>query len=239
MEPIVRSWKVVRATWLTRKPKASAWFVAVWSVFSLILGSVIYWQNLFQSSFWMSASQNAVFKQGQWWRLWTTLFAHADTGHLVSNSLLFFVFAYFLSGYFGLWVFPIAALFFGGVTNALVLLSYDPTVTLIGVSGVVYWMGGLWLVLYLLLDQQRTYVQRVLRSVGVALAVFMPSTAFDPQVSYRAHFVGFFLGVFFGVIYYWLRRNTFQAAVVTETITEETEVEPELPRPTKEEPWYN
>ncbi|WP_413943377.1 rhomboid family intramembrane serine protease [Bdellovibrio sp. HCB-162] len=221
MEPAKRSWTVVRATWLTRKPNGRAWFAAAWSLFALILGSVFYWQNLFQSSKWMSASGFSVFSQHQYWRLWTTLFAHADTGHLVSNSLLFSIFGYFLAGYFGLFTFPFLAFALGGVTNAIVLSSYNPEVYLIGVSGVVYWMGGMWLVLYLLIDQQRTVMQRILRSVGVALAVFMPSAAFDPQVSYRAHLVGFILGVVSGAIYYWFNRGKFKAAIVSEVFFEE------------------
>jgi len=226
--------EVVRATWLTRKPEGRAWFVASWSVLFLIIGSVFYWQDILHASQWMSASAAAVFSQREYWRAWTTLFAHADTGHLASNSLLFFIFAYFLNGYFGFWIFPAAAFFVGGITNLLVLLSYRPDVTLIGVSGVVYWMGGMWLVLYLLLDQQRSYTQRTLRAVGVALAVFMPSTAFDPQVSYRAHFVGFVLGVVCGALYYFLKRNTFKAAIVTETVKEEEDAGPAQPIPERD-----
>ncbi|WII73142.1 rhomboid family intramembrane serine protease [Bdellovibrio sp. 22V] len=224
MESALSSWKVVRATWLTQRPHRFAWFVAAWSVFLILLASTFYWNNYLGAAEWMPASFQAVFKQGQYWRLWTTLFAHADLGHLLSNSLLFFIFGYFLNGYFGVLVFPLAALVFGGITNALVLSTYPPTVKLIGVSGVVYWMGGMWLVLYLLLDKQRTWVQRILRSVGVALGVFMPSTAFDPQISYQAHFVGFLLGIVCGFLYYFLRRKTFAAAVVTETHYEEPEV---------------
>ncbi len=158
----------------------------------------------------MAASYNSVFVQGQYWRLWTTLFAHADVGHLLSNSLLFSFSDIFFQVISECGFFPIAALFMGGITNALVLPTYDPVVNLIGVSGVVYWMGGAWLTLYLLLDQQRSYLQRSLRSIGVALAVFMPSAAFDPQVSYRTHLVGFFIGVVFGAIYYFFRRSTFE-----------------------------
>ncbi|MBV2168806.1 MAG: rhomboid family intramembrane serine protease, partial [Bdellovibrio sp.] len=155
MEPSTRSWRIVRATWLTKKPSARAWYIATWSAISLLLGSGLYWLDGLRAASWMPASRQTVFSHYEFWRLWTTLFAHADLGHLTSNSFLFFIFGYFLSGYFGVVVFPLSALIFGGFTNAIVLLTYDPTVHLIGVSGVVYWMGGVWLVLYLLLDQQR------------------------------------------------------------------------------------
>ena len=37
--------------------------------------------------------------------------------------------------------------------------------------------------------------QRYLRTLGVAVLLFMPSEAFDPAISNRTHLAGFFLGV--------------------------------------------
>lgn len=215
-----RSWTVVRATWLTRKPHRLAGLIAAWSLFLVIVGSAMYWRDWFQSSQWMIASSDAVFQKHEYWRLWTSLFAHADMGHLASNSILFFVLGYFLYGYFGAWVFPTLAIAVGGLTNALTLLTYEPTVRLLGISGVVYWMGGFWLVLYLMLDKQRNYLQRSLRAMGVALGIFMPGTAFEPQISYKAHLFGFVLGVVSGLIYYAFKKDFFKKALVTEIVTE-------------------
>lgn len=216
---------MISATWLTRKPAASAWFIAVWSTFILFLGSVLFWTDSWNASSWMPASYNDVFAQKQFWKLWTTLFAHGDFGHLISNSLLFVVLGFFLSGYFGVFVFPFLGLFMGGLINIVVLSRYLGDTQLIGMSGVVYWMGGMWLVLYLLIDVQRSFTQRVLRSIGVALAIFMPSSAFDPQVSYGAHLVGFVLGAFSGLFYFYIRRREFREAIVEAPSPEE---EPEL-----------
>lgn len=229
MAHLNRSWTVVRATWLTRRPYAHAWLVAAWCMILLITGSLLYWFNFYGANSWMPASGAAVFQKNEYWRLWTALFAHADLGHLISNSILFFIFGYFLSGYFGLIIFPSLAFLTGGLTNFIVLLSYNPEVRLVGVSGVVYWMGGMWLGMYLLLDIQRTWTQRILRSLGVALAVFMPTTAFDPQISYSAHGWGFILGVLCALVFYFLQRRLFQAAIVKEIMTEEEEVIPPQP----------
>lgn len=215
--------EVVRSTWLTQRPHRRAWFIAAWSVFLLFMGSILYWKDFAGAATWMSASGESVFSQGHFVRLWLALFAHADMGHLLSNSFLFFTLGYFLSGYFGFWVFPLAAFFCGGVVNAIVLLSYPSQISLVGVSGVVYWMGGVWLLLYFLIDVQRTRLQRALRSVGVALGIFMPSTAFDPQISYRAHFVGFVVGILFAILYYQFQRRHFLDARVIEEIPEESE----------------
>lgn len=214
-------WQRVRETWLSQKPSKYASIITAITTLLLVLGSLIYQTNFLHLHHWMEATQTAVFDQHQWWRLWTTLFAHADVGHLVSNSILFFILGYFLTGYFGVFLFPLAAFAFGGLTNWIVIASYPPTVALIGVSGVVYWMGGAWLALYFLLDRRRTYFQRTLRIVGVALGIFMPATAFDPAISYKAHLVGFILGLTYGFLYYWRHQKTFKQALVIETIIDE------------------
>ncbi len=214
-------WHRVVQTWLSRKPSSHAGFISALSTLLLVLGSVVYQQDFFHAHTWMDASRAEVFDHHQWWRLWTTLFAHADLGHLVSNSILFFILGYFLTGYFGALLFPVAAFAFGGITNFFVLLNYPPQVSLIGVSGVVYWMAGTWLALYFALDKRKTYFQRSLRIVGVALGVFMPASAFDPSISYQAHLVGFLFGLGFGILYYFRHRSTFGRAVVTETVIDE------------------
>ncbi|WP_413575831.1 rhomboid family intramembrane serine protease [Bdellovibrio sp. HCB290] len=191
------------------------------TVLILVIGAIGYWNGYFNSDQWMAASGQNIFEKKQYWRLWTALVSHADIGHLLNNMTLFFVLGYLLVGYFGLWMFPAAALFFGGITNYFVLRGYPPEVTLLGASGVVYWMGGAWLTLYWLLDEKRSHVQRALRSVGVGLGVFMPTSAFDPQVSYSAHFVGFILGIGFALVYYAIRRKEFKKAVRFEWVDSE------------------
>ena len=215
------SWTVVRATWLTQKPHRNSAIVAAWSLFILVLLATFFLRDWGSLASLMSSNADQVFQKHEWWRLWSSLFAHGDTGHLVSNSLLFFVFAYFLYGYFGFWVFPLVTLLSGGLVQALSLLTYPPHVNLIGMSGVVYWMGGFWLILYLNLDQQRTITQRWLRVLGVSFGIFMPTSAFDPQVSYRAHAIGFLVGALMAAVYYFVHRQEFKKALKTETLIED------------------
>ncbi|MEN0059464.1 MAG: rhomboid family intramembrane serine protease [Bdellovibrio sp.] len=217
---------VIRKTWLSRKPRSIASLVAAWMILLLVLSSVFYWQNALQAQSWMPASGESIFERKEFFRLWTALFAHGDLGHLLSNSLSVFVLGYFMAGYFSLWFFPGAAIALGGLINLLTLFSYEPQIKLIGISGVVYWMGGAWLTLYLLLDQQRSLAQRFLRSLGVALAVFMPTSAFDPTISYLCHGYGFLVGVLSGALFYFLFRKKFLSALVVEQLLEENDENP-------------
>lgn len=204
---------VVLRTWLSNPPSADALFQAAFATILIGAASAFAWQHADFSRFWLEASAAKVFDQQGWWKAWTTLFLHADVRHLLSNMSLFFILALFLTGYFGAWVFPLLALIVGGLTNLVALSTMPREVTLVGASGVVFWMGGAWLALYVSLELRRTLKQRLTRAAGVALLLFFPSEAFDPQISYVTHAVGFVLGVLSGVLVYFLNRKKFQSYV--------------------------
>lgn len=216
---------VVRRTWLSQKPAPWAFVISAAVAVVIAVFSWIYWLDAGSASQWMPASQNVVWVQHQVWRAWTALLAHADVKHLLSNLFLFFIFGACLNGYFGLVMFPVMAFVFGGLTNLLVLRGMPPEVHLLGASGIVFWMGGAWLALYFLLDEKRSHYQRTLRSLGVALLLFFPAEAFDPQVSYRSHLYGFLFGLLFGIAFYLLHRKKFEDHLEIETVIEPSDDE--------------
>lgn len=144
-----------------------------------------------------SARPADVFQKGEYWRLLTTLFVHADIAHLLANSGLFVVFGLFLRQYFGSWAFPTLSLLGGILTTALSLLTYDPEVRLIGASGMVYMMAALWLLLFWRYADYLSWLQRSMRTLAFILVVLAP-TQIEPQVSYRAHAIGLGVGFFLG-----------------------------------------
>ncbi len=216
-----RFFKVMRETWLSRTPNAWAALIGGFATLLLAIGSLISWSDLFNAADFMAASRKNVFIDREYWRLWTSLFVHGDEKHLLSNAFLFFILGSFMHGYFGLRAFPLAAFFFGGLVNALTLMTMPADVHLIGASGVVFWLGGAWLVLYAMIERGKSVMQRLLRIGGVALLLFMPAEAFDPKVSYKAHFIGFGLGIVWALVYFWLNRTRFRSAEVVELIHDE------------------
>jgi membrane associated rhomboid family serine protease len=143
-------------------------------------------------------------------------------GHLLGNSLLFTVLGYFLAGYFGWRMFPLAAFAIGGLVNAISIFLYPPDVQLIGASGVVTWMGGTWLALYFLLNRQKTMGQRAMRATGVALMLFAPAETLDTtaHISHQTHLIGFILGVIYGFYYFWRHRTELRSAEVIEEVVD-------------------
>lgn len=211
-------------TWLSQKPNQFAFLITSLVTLFVVILSVVYWENIFNASSWMPASGKQVFTEGSWWQAWTALFAHSDGKHLLSNSFLFFILGSFLAGYFGYLMFPLLAFIFGGITNFIVLSNMPPDVRLLGASGVVFWLGGAWLALYFLIDQKHSIYQRILRTMGVALVLFFPAEAFDPNVSYSSHFTGFALGIVVGVGFYYLNKKKFDDAIVRVAVIEEEEL---------------
>lgn len=213
----------IRANWLSRAIHPDAAIVAAIASLFIVMISIIEWNNHFGLGNSLDASWQLVFAQGEVWRLWTATLIHSDFKHLLSNLFMFFILGWFLFGYFGSLLFPLSAFVVGGILNALILQTYNPLTTLVGASGIVFYLGGVWLTLYFLIQRQLSLFQRILRTGGVALMLFMPSEVFDPSISYRTHFLGLFVGAIVGALYFSLNKGKIRAAEITEYIVEEPE----------------
>lgn len=210
----------IKENWLTKNPKREGLNPTLLLMSLLLFTSFIYINNFFNAPQWMSATGEKVFVEKEWWRLWTTLFAHGDLTHILSNLFLFFPFSYYLIGYFGYVFFPFIGFFFGGVVNLVVLSTMPAQVGLIGASGVVNWMGGAWLALSWLIDRRETVGRRILKVSAVTIVLFVPDS-FKPEVSYLSHFLGFFIGVFSAMVFYFLFKKSFLDEEVLEEIHED------------------
>jgi rhomboid protease GluP len=210
----------IKENWLTKNPKRDGLNPTLFLMSLLLFTSFIYINNFFNAPLWMSATGEKVFLEGEWWRAWTTMFAHADFTHIASNLFLFFPFSYYLIGYFGYGFFPLFGFFIGGLVNLLVLQTMPAEAGLIGVSGVVYWMGGAWLALSWLVDRRESNSRRVLKVIAVTIVLFVPDS-FKPEVSYLCHFLGYFAGVGSAILYYFIFKKKFDAAIVLEEVRDD------------------
>ncbi|MFN7728155.1 MAG: rhomboid family intramembrane serine protease [Bdellovibrio sp.] len=210
---------VVKENWLTRDPTPGAMTLTVFMVMLLVLSNVLFLSGAFHLDNGMAASKDSIFNQHQYWRAWTALIAHRDWGHLLSNLFLFAPFCYYLYGYFGPWYFPVTGFVIGGLTNITVVNSMPAQVSLVGVSGVVYWMGAAWLTLYLLIERRESIRRRLFKVFIISAVLFLPET-YRPEISYYSHFLGFAAGVVSSLVHFAINRKKILAAVVTETIFE-------------------
>jgi rhomboid protease GluP len=205
----------VRETLLSRKPRE--WSLEITALFlSIIMGiSLLAWRNGAALLPTLAATSDGVLKKREYWRLLTAVAVHGDVIHVFSNAILLTFFTYLLFGYYGFWVFPVISLVMAGLTNYVSLLTYPSEVSLIGASGLVYWMAGFWLSMYLVVERSVSPGKRVLRVVCLALLVLLPST-FQANVSYRTHAIGLGLGVVSALVYFQRNRESIRAAEVVE-----------------------
>lgn len=225
-------YQIMRQNWLTGKPNSLSAFLVTFCTLTLVLFSQIYWSNWFSAQEWMPASRELVFHKMEYWRAWSTLFVHGDAKHLLSNSFFFFIFGFLIHGYFGSWAFPTVAFLGGGLINFIVLATMPNETHLIGASGVVFWMGGFWLILSFFIDRRRGLLHRTLKTLGISLVLFFPSEAFNPSISYKAHFVGFILGLTSGLITYLVFKDVFSSKDRIETLRDDDlSFDPELEKP--------
>lgn len=205
----------VRETLLTRKPREWSLEVAILSVAVIQGVCLLAWRNGAALLPVLAATSDGVLQKREYWRLVTAIAVHADVMHVASNIVFVGLFAYLLYGYFGFWVFPALSLVMAALTNYVSVLTYPPGVILVGASGLVYWMAGFWLTMYLLVERSVSPGKRVLRAVCLALLVLFPSS-FQANVSYRTHAIGLGLGTASALVYFLLKRAPIRAAEVAE-----------------------
>jgi len=202
---------IIKGTLLSQRPKDYSILIALLSVMIMLFVSMMAWNDSNHLYASLAGNPEKALVQGEYWRLVTALAVHADFKHFLSNAVLFGLFSYLLYGYFGFWIYPAAAVAMGALTNYLALLTYEPQVRLVGASGVVYWMAGFWLTMYMLIERRYSIKRRLLHGFGVGLILLMPS-ALKASVSYRSHAIGLALGIGWAAVYFIAKRRDIRAA---------------------------
>jgi membrane associated rhomboid family serine protease len=182
---------------LAQKPQPGSLNAPVMIAALCGLASTLYWWH--PQGAQLAGVRQENFIQGLDWRLLTSVFVHSDMAHLFSNLGLLLLFGWLLRAFIGRLAFPWLALVAGVITQFLSLWTYDPGVRLVGASGMVYAMGGMWLAYYWALDKTRGFAGRFFRVLGFILVVFMPSQL-QPRVSYRAHAIGLGVGMVLALV---------------------------------------
>lgn len=201
-------------TLLSQRPQFQGVLIGLGLVLVCCLMSLWSWENssLFQD---LVASRESVFQNKELYRLISSLFLHGDLGHLLSNSYMLFVLSWLIFGTLtwtasGTILLLFLFVFSGAGVSGLTLLSYSPQVRLLGISGLVYFMAGFWFINYMMIDRRRSFSSRLVRTVGVCLVILFPST-FEEEVSYGAHFHGFWVGLMVGFAFFTVLKKKIRS----------------------------
>jgi rhomboid protease GluP len=157
---------------------------------------------------------SAALTHGEWWRLFTATWLHADPAHIAMNMVFGFLFLGFVMGRYGPGTGLLAAYLAGVGGNLIAWWIYDQTHRGLGASGVV--MGALGLLAIqsvALLKRRNTNTLRLFASgifAGVLLFVFL---GFSPEADVVAHLGGFITGLLLGSLLALAPRFTHRPRV--------------------------
>lgn len=194
-------------SFLSQTPTQKAFYPSLLYVLLATLISLLCWRAP-EYCDGFSGNARQIFIQGEWHRLITTIFLHSDVAHLLGNMMFLVPFGGLLPFYDGRRIFLLAFLI-GRVTHGIALKTYPLETSLVGSSGVLYAMFGLWLSLYYRVEAHLPKRKRWLKLLGFTLLMCVPSS-FSPHVSYRAHSMGLARGLAAGSIYAHLHREAFE-----------------------------
>ncbi|OUR99734.1 hypothetical protein A9Q84_01540 [Halobacteriovorax marinus] len=206
---------VLKSNFLSSKRYSYALTVSFVLLGLCLILSRFYWQGYLS----LEASVSNVFSQGEYWRLFTTSFLHGSLDHLLSNALMLGLMSYFIISHYGLVIYPLLSFVMGGVVNFLVLYFARYDITIVGASGVVYFLWGFWLILYLFIQRHIPLMRRLINAFAIGLIVLVP-TSYSATTSYLAHFLGLVLGIINGVCYYWFYKREILSKEKYEVVVE-------------------
>ncbi|MAF77223.1 MAG: hypothetical protein CME60_03620 [Halobacteriovoraceae bacterium] len=178
----------------------------IWPIFCLLI-SWYYWSPYSEN---FRVTHDLIFNQKEIWRLPLGFFVHGDLNHFLSNSLFLTILGYFIGRTYGNKIVFIGGFVIALGTHALTLLFMKDNISLVGASGLLYGFWGLWFSLYFLIDRYISKTRRLMKIVAISLLLLVPHE-FEPNVSYLAHGIGFFLGAGFGIIIFLSKRRLFQS----------------------------
>ena len=158
-----------------------------------LIFSTLHWQDPSKYQFYLMKQD--LLSSNSYYRIITSIFAHADIAHLLSNSFLLFIFGLLLHNYYGFTIFPFVSLILGCLANIITIQLYDhPQIRLLGASSMVYSMIAMWLIWYVRYEKKKEFKTKLMRIFGFILIILLP-TKFSANTSYLGHFVGFILGI--------------------------------------------
>lgn len=196
--------------YLTQAKSEYGQLAALFFLLLCIIFSYLHWHHVPGLAEFLTANKILVFEKGEYWRLFTTSLVHGDIKHLGANSLMLFILIYFVTSFYGVINSLLISFLMGGIINAITISFYSDATTLVGASGILYYLWGFWLVLFLGIETQRSIWARLVRVLGIFFILLVP-TSFDPQTSYTAHYVGLGLGMAWGTLVFALFKNYFKS----------------------------
>jgi len=199
---VIRQYRAENRHWPWRQKISPKGILFDWgSVSWVLLVGLFFWIQTHTSSAFRDAGlmDAAAVSHGEWWRIFTAIFLHADMGHFAMNASLGFVLLGLTMGSFGTGVGLLAAYLAGAGGNLATWMVF-PEHRSLGASGMV--MGCVGLLAAQAISFRRGASQKLKYAFGGLIVGAMLFTLFgtSPNSDVLAHLGGFISGILLGAL---------------------------------------
>jgi membrane associated rhomboid family serine protease len=197
----IHQYRVENAHWRWRRQVFQPGVVFDWSSGAWVLLNIIFywWSETREDLRSLGMMDGAAFARGEWWRLFTATWLHADPGHLAMNAVFGLVFMGLVMGSYGPGAGLLAAYLAGAGGNVAAWLVSGEAHRGLGASGVV--MGALGLLTvqsFSMLRHRDSNAFRLFTGTILAGVLLFLLLGLSPGVDVVAHLGGFVCGMAFG-----------------------------------------
>jgi rhomboid protease GluP len=198
----IHLYRLENLQWRWRQPVFQPGLFFDWSSLAwVLLNIVFYWWSEARTDLRTIGMMNgAALAHGEWWRLFTGTWLHADIAHLAMNMVFGFLFLGLVLGRYGPGIGLLAAYLAGVGGNLFAWWVYGGNHLSLGASGVVTGALGLLAVQSVTLLKRPSVNTFRLFAAGLMAAVLLfVFLGVSPESDVVAHFGGFLSGLLLGV----------------------------------------
>ena len=200
---------VWRALMFMGRPEPVTLVVLVILLVVYLVGDVFLSSGLQEKFLLWAGNSSATVQEGEWWRVFTALFLHANWLHLTMNGAGLWIFGTAVEKTMGRWRFLVVFLMAGALGNlaSAFVAHYDVA---IGASGGIFGVIGAFTVAVWRLRSPMYHALRRRLLVVLALMVATDFTigGLEPQVDNLAHVGGFVAGILVAMVLYRQPKQT-------------------------------
>jgi rhomboid protease GluP len=197
----IRLYRMENLQWRWRQPVFQPGLFFDWSSLAWVLLNILFywWSEARADLRTLGMMDGSALAHGEWWRLFTGTWLHADIAHLVTNMVFGFLFLGLVMGRYGPGVGVLAAYLAGVGGNLFAWWVYGENHLSLGASGVVTGALGLLAVQSATLLKRRNATTFRLFAAGITggLLLFV-LLGFSPESDVVAHAGGFICGLLLG-----------------------------------------
>jgi len=167
-------------------------------VSSIVFIHIVFWfLLLFQTTFSefllnKMIGINALIFEGEYWRLFSSLFLHLHFGHMIVNSISLILFGPALENMLGKRKFIVSYIWSGMVANTATLFLLPPIYSHLGASGAIFGLFGVYTYLVAvhknLIDRHHTQIIVAVLCIGFAMTIV------NPNINPISHIFGYLGG---------------------------------------------